>query len=70
MGKIVDVEMANGNPLIVERRGDGKYDVIVADVVRHPGCDAESVMHALGHYIHSMAHNCRKYHNVAVDAKP
>jgi len=30
----------------------GRYGVFVDDVLRHPDCDPESVMRALGHYLH------------------
>lgn len=52
---LVDVESAVGR-VRVEQSGL-RYTVAVDGIVRHPDCNAEDVMRALGHYLASAASN-------------
>ena len=56
---VVDVEM-NGEPLRVEKLNNNLYNVVVADVIRHPEVDAEGVMRALANYIHGLSYQLEK----------
>lgn len=56
---IVDVDML-GQPLQVIKKENGLYDVIHGNVPRHPDCTTESVMRALGQYIHSLNYHLEK----------
>lgn len=58
---IVDVEF-NNKPLQVVRQSDPDdwnmrqvvtYDVVVDGVVKHPKCQPEDAIRALGHYLHT-----------------
>lgn len=46
-----DVLVGEGGTTKVYRDVDGKYFIVDCDVVRHPDCDAETVMRALCHYL-------------------
>lgn len=48
---VVDVGDDTHNVQVI-RTADSTYDVVSNGVVRHPHCDAESAMRALGHYLH------------------
>lgn len=48
------VEVGNEDLTVaVIKNENGTYDVLANDVVRHPGCDPEAAMRALGNYLHS-----------------
>lgn len=48
--RVVEVETRHGK-LQVVRLGDGYYNVVLEDQIRHPRVDAEGVMRALGNYL-------------------
>lgn len=56
---IIDVD-ADNQRIQVVRNEDNTYNVINNDVVRHPNCDAESAMRALGFYINGLGHKLQK----------
>lgn len=56
---IVDVE-APDNHIQVFRLENGKYNVVNNDTVRHPECDPESAMRALGFYLNGVGFRLEK----------
>lgn len=49
---IVDIDYNEGE-LVVEKKDNGLYDIIVGGKIVQPNHDAEGVMRALAHYLHS-----------------
>lgn len=56
---IVDVD-ADKQHIQVVRTESGHYDVINNGTVRHPSCDAESAMRALGFYLNGISYKLEK----------
>jgi len=58
---IIVSEIDNDNfKLVVMKKCNGKFDVIVDGVVRHPECDNEAVIRALAHYLNSFSYKLSK----------
>lgn len=58
---IVIAEAATATGLLnVIKKDDGKYDISIDGIVRHPSCDPDSAIRALAHYVHSSTHALTK----------
>ncbi len=56
---IICIDMPEGE-LRIQKTDDDRYDIFVADVLRHPNASAESAMGALANYLHSVSYSYMK----------
>lgn len=59
---VVDVEV-DATRVLVVRDANGQYHVARDGKLRHPGCNADSAMAALGVYLHSALYKLSKLEN-------
>lgn len=52
---IVEVDSAFGLIRVI-KTDEGQYNVVCGGEVKHPNCDSEGALRALGHYIASLSH--------------
>jgi hypothetical protein len=55
---IVDINTRQGSLTVTKK--DDRYDVVVAGVVRHPNCNADSAIGAMAHYLHGAEYKLMK----------
>lgn len=61
---VIEVDTPFGGLTVL--RQSSQYEVLVDGVVKHPGCTAEDVIRALGHYLHSASTQAGKQNALRV----
>lgn len=59
---IVEIDFM-GSQLVVMKKENGLYDVMVGDEIKHPDKNADGALAALGHYLHSLDYKLSKLEN-------
>lgn len=60
---IVQINFQDGSELVVNKKENQMYDITIGGKVVQPNHDAEGVMRALAHYLHSSEYQYSKIVN-------